>query len=383
MDWQLPLADIDFDFREEAAVMEVLKSRWLTMGAITQAFEEEFSSYVGARHAIAVANGTAALHLACLGVGLGPGDEVIVPSLTFVATANAIRYTGATPIFADIESEQDLDISVNSIEQKLTERTRAIMVMHYGGYACDMPAIMKLARAHGLSVIEDAAHAIGSELEGRKLGIWGNVGCFSFFSNKNMTTGEGGMVVTNDDAVADKMRILRSHGMTTMTWDRHKGHAWSYDVVELGYNYRIDEIRAALGRVQLSKLEHNNQRRRNLSTLYREQLEEFIPTIIVPFNNPRGTSACHLLPVLLPDGCDRLGFMEYMKTHGIQTSIHYPPIHKFQTYSESGKTLYNLPLTEEVAGREVTLPLYPGLTDENVAYVVQAVRGAIHAVSNK
>jgi dTDP-4-amino-4,6-dideoxygalactose transaminase len=168
-----------------------------------------------------------------------------------------------------------------------------------------------------------------------------------------------------------------------MTWDRHKGHAWSYDVVELGYNYRIDEIRAALGRVQLSKLEHNNQRRRNLSTLYREQLEEFIPTIIVPFNNPRGTSACHLLPVLLPDGCDRLGFMEYMKTHGIQTSIHYPPIHKFQTYSEGGKTLHNLPLTEEVAGREVTLPLYPGLTDENVAYVVQAVRGAIHAASNK
>jgi dTDP-4-amino-4,6-dideoxygalactose transaminase len=383
MDWQLPLADIDFDSREEAAVLEVLKSRWLTMGAVTQAFEEESSSYVGARHAIAVANGTAALHLACLGVGLGPGDEVIVPSLTFVATANAIRYTGATPIFADIESEQDLDISVNSIEQKLTERTRAIMVMHYGGYACDMPAIMRLARAHGLSVIEDAAHAIGSELEGRKLGIWGNVGCFSFFSNKNMTTGEGGMVVTNDDAVADKMRILRSHGMTTMTWDRHKGHAWSYDVVELGYNYRIDEIRAALGRVQLSKLEHNNQRRRNLSTLYREQLEEFIPTIIVPFNNPRGTSACHLLPVLLPDGCDRLGFMEYMKTHGIQTSIHYPPIHKFQTYSEGGKTLHNLPLTEEVAGREVTLPLYPGLTDENVAYVVQAVRGAIHAASNK
>jgi dTDP-4-amino-4,6-dideoxygalactose transaminase len=382
MDWKIPLADIDFDSREESAVLEVLKSRWLTMGAVTQAFEEEFASYVGARHAIAVANGTAALHLACLGVGLSTGDEVIVPSLTFVATANAIRYTGAIPIFADIESDQDLDISVNSIEKKLTERTRAIMVMHYGGYPCDMPAIMELARAHGLMVIEDAAHAIGSEIEGRKLGTWSDVGCFSFFSNKNMTTGEGGMVVTNDDSVVDKMRILRSHGMTTMTWDRHRGHAWSYDVVELGYNYRIDEIRAALGRVQLSKLEQNNERRRSLSALYRERLEELIPSIVIPFNKKRGISACHLLPILLPDGCDRVSFMEHMKSNGIQTSIHYPPIHKFKTYAEGGE-VYNLPITENVAGREVTLPLYPGLTDENVADVVLSVQGAIHQANNK
>ncbi len=376
MEWQIPLADIDFDSREEAAVLEVIKSRWLTMGAVTQAFEEEFASYVGARHAIAVANGTAALHLACMGLGLGLGDEVIVPSLTFVATANAVRYTGARPTFADIESEQDLDISLSSIEQKLTDKTRAIMVMHYGGYACDMPAITKFARAHGLMIIEDAAHAIGSDIDGRKAGVWGDVGCFSFFSNKNMTTGEGGMVVTNDDSAAEKMRLLRSHGMTSMSWDRHKGHAWSYDVVELGYNYRMDEIRAALGRVQLSKLEKNNERRRVLSALYREQLEELIPTIGVPFTEPRGTSACHLFPILLPVGYDRIRFMEHLKTNGIQTSIHYPPIHKFQTYSEGGEARYNLPMTENVAGREVTLPLFAGLTDENVAYVVEAVRSA-------
>jgi dTDP-4-amino-4,6-dideoxygalactose transaminase len=376
MEWRIPLADIDFDSREEEAVLEVLKSRWLTMGAVTQAFEEEFSSYVGARHAIAVANGTAALHLACLGVDLEPGDEVIVPSLTFVATANAIRYTGAVPVFADIESEQDLDISVSSIEKKLSKKTRAIMVMHYGGYACDMVAITKLARAHGLLVIEDAAHAIGTEIDGRKAGILGDVGCFSFFSNKNMTTGEGGMVVTNNDAAADKMRILRSHGMTSMSWDRHRGHAWSYDVVELGYNYRLDEIRAALGRVQLSKLDKNNQRRRDLSAIYREQLEELVPNIVMPFAQPRGISACHLLPVLLPDGSDRTGFMEHMKTNGIQTSIHYPPIHKFRTYAESGDAPYNLPVTENAGGREVTLPLYPGLTDDDVAYVVQTIRSA-------
>ena len=378
MEWRIPLADIDFDSDEEAAVLKVIKSRWLTMGAMTQAFEEEFAAYTGARHAIAVANGTAALHLACMVIGLKDGDEVIVPSLTFVATANAIRYTGAIPVFADIESEQDLDISVRAIEQKITERTRAIMVMHYGGYACDMPAITKLAREKGLAIIEDAAHAIGSEIDGRKMGVWGEVGCFSFFSNKNMTTGEGGMVVTNNDAMADKLRILRSHGMTTMSWDRHKGHAWSYDVVELGYNYRIDEIRAALGRVQLSKLDRNNERRRILSALYREQLQELVPTIVVPFNETRGISACHLLPILLPAGSDRLRFMEYMKSHGIQTSIHYPPIHKFQAFAEVGLGAGDLPVTENVTGRQVTLPLYPTLKEEDVTVVVQAVQGAFH-----
>jgi dTDP-4-amino-4,6-dideoxygalactose transaminase len=303
--------------------------------------------------------------------------------ISFVATANAVRYTGSTPVFADIESEQDLDISVNSIEKKLTERTRAIVVMHYGGYACNMPAITKLARDRGLTVIEDAAHAVGTEIDGRKMGTWGDVGCFSFFSNKNMTTGEGGMVVTNNDAAADKMRILRSHGMTTMSWDRHRGHAWSYDVVELGYNYRIDEIRAALGRVQLGKLEQNNERRRDLTLLYREQLEEFVPTIVVPFKKPRGISACHLLPILLPVGTDRIAFMEYLKSKGIQTSIHYPPIHRFQTYTDNSTAIQDLPLTENITGREVTLPLYPGLSDDNVAEVAQAVRAAIHEIAAK
>jgi dTDP-4-amino-4,6-dideoxygalactose transaminase len=376
MEWRIPLADIDFSSEEEEAVLQVLRSRWLTMGAVTQAFEEEFASYVGVRHAVAVANGTAALHLACIATGLGPGDEVIVPSLTFVASANAIRYTGAVPVFADIESEQDLTISLRSIEQRLTNHTRAIMVMHYGGYPCDMPAIMKLAKAHQLVVIEDAAHAIGSEIEGCKMGVWGDVGCFSFFSNKNMTTGEGGMVITNNDAIAHQLRLLRSHGMTSMSWDRHRGHAWSYDVVDLGYNYRIDEIRAALGRVQLRKLERNNELRRKLTAIYREQLEELAPQIVVPFNKMRGVSACHLLPILLPRGSDRINFMEHMKSRGIQTSIHYPPIHKFHIYANGEKAPYHLPVTDDVVDREVTLPLYPGLIDKDVAVVVQAVRDA-------
>jgi len=166
--------------------------------------------------------------------------------------------------------------------------------------------------------------------------------------------------------------------MTSMSWDRHKGHAWSYDVVELGYNYRMDEIRAALGRVQLSKLEKNNERRRTLTRLYREQLEELTPTIIVPFAEVRGTSACHLLPILLPEGYNRINFMEHLKANGIQTSIHYPPSHKFRTYAESADAPYELPVTEDVAAREVTLPLYPGLSDDDVAYVVQTIRNAIH-----
>ncbi len=380
MEWRIPLSDIDFDETEEAAVLEVVKGRWLTMGANTQAFEEEFAAHTGIKHAIAVANGTAALHLACITAGLGPGDEVITPSLTFVATANAIRYTGASAVFADIESKDDLDISLSSIKQNLTDRTRAIMVMHYAGYPCDMIAITDFAKAHNLIVIEDAAHASGSRIDEREMGTWGLVGCFSFFSNKNMTTGEGGMVVTNDDEIAQKLHILRSHGMTTMSWDRHRGHAWSYDVVELGYNYRIDEIRAALGRIQLRKLDRNNERRQNLTTLYREQLQEIVPSIIVPFKSPRGIPSCHIMPVLLPDGIDRLQFMERMKSFGIQTSIHYPPIHKFKIYSEGSR--WNLPLTEDVVNREVTIPLYPTMSENDVAIVVQAIRDSLNTTGH-
>jgi dTDP-4-amino-4,6-dideoxygalactose transaminase len=306
----------------------------------------------------------------------------VVPSLTFVATANAIRYTGATPVFADIASSQNLCISPATIKRSLTERTRAIIVMHYAGYACDMPGILELARQRGLRVIEDAAHAVGSELNGRKLGTWGDVGCYSFFSNKNLTIGEGGMLVTDDDAIAEQLRILRSHGMTAMTWDRHQGHAWTYDVVALGYNYRIDEIRAALGRVQLNKLERNNVRRKALTVLYQSLLQELAPSIEIPFQDHPGNSACHIMPVLLPAACNRIRFMEQMKAQGIQTSIHYPPIHTFKAYVEKGISSDNLPVTEDVASREVTLPLYPTMTENQAESVAQAVRVALEDNGN-
>ena len=382
-DWRIPLSDIDLGVDEISSVEEVLKSRWLTMGRVTQDFESAFATYNGAKHALAVNNATAALHMACMAIGLKPGDEVIVPSLTFVASANSIRYTGATPVFADITSETDLNISPDAIEACITDRTRAIMLVHYGGYACDMQRILELARKYELKVIEDAAHATGSWLQDRHLGPWGDIGCFSFFSNKNMTTGEGGMVVTNDDSLFDKLRLLRSHGMTTLTWDRHKGHAWSYDVVELGFNYRIDEIRAALGLVQLSKLERNNERRRRLTQIYQDALSEF-PQIVVPFLHHAGITSAHIMPILLPHDSNRVDFMEQMKSQGIQTSIHYPPVHKFTAYKELGDSnSTGLPITENVAGREVTLPLYPAMTNEDVALVVNAIVNALTSYIQK
>jgi dTDP-4-amino-4,6-dideoxygalactose transaminase len=378
MDWRVPLADIDFGVAEEEAVLQVIRSRWLSMGKGTKEFEQEFATFIGAKHTLAVTNATSALHLACLATGIGPGDEVIIPSLTFVATANAVRYTGATPVFADIESLDWLNISPASIEARITDNTRAILVVHYAGFPCDMPAIMEIANRHNLVVLEDSAHAIGSSLQGHMLGTWGAIGCFSFFSNKNMTTGEGGMLVTNDNELAEKLHLLRSHGMTSVSWDRHQGHAYSYDVVDLGYNYRIDEIRSALGRVQLGKLPAGNHRRAELSALYRELLAELVPQVELPFGIPRGTSCHHIQPVLLPPGKDRIRFMETLRQRGIQTSIHYPPVHLFKIYQEQWeKRGAALPITQEAASRELTLPLYSTMQKEQVEWVVQAVKEAL------
>lgn len=376
MNWRIPLSDIDFDEAESLAVQSVLKSRWLTMGKVTQEFEATFAAHVQAKHAIAVTNATAALHLACLALGLGPGDEVIVPSLTFVATANAVRYVGATPIFADIISSDDLNISPKAVESLVNARTRAIIVVHYAGYSCDMEAILSIAKQHNLFVIEDAAHAVGSELDGRPLGTWGDVGCFSFFSNKNMTTGEGGMMTTNNDDLAQKLNRLRSHGMTSLTWDRHKGHAYSYDVIDLGYNYRIDEIRAAIGLAQLSKVERNNERRRSLTQVYRDALQELAPQVAVPFQSHMGKTSAHIMPILLPQETKRKEFIDSMKENGIQTSIHYPPIHTFTAYKDTMS--WDLSVTEDVAKREITLPLYPAMSNDDVVVVVSAIQASLN-----
>lgn len=378
MNWRVPLADVQLGPEEAAAVLSVLQSGWLTMGAVTQNFEQDFATFCGAQYALAMTNATAALHLACLSVGVGVGDEVIVPSLSFVASANAIAYTGAAPVFADIEGENWLTISPKAIEEALTPKTKAIMVMHYAGYACDMPQVMAIAKKHHLAVIEDAAHAVGASLQGKALGTWGDVGCYSFFGNKNMTTAEGGMLVTDDAQIAQKARLLRSHGMTTLTWDRHHGHASTYDVVALGYNYRIDEIRSAIGREQLKKIPAGNRRRGELARLYRDLLAELVPQVDIPFRAPRGESSYHIMPVLLPKGADKARFMANMKEHGIQTSWHYPPAHTFSIYTNSSdRHSASLALTNLVAQREVTLPLFPSMTDDQVSMVVEASRASL------
>jgi dTDP-4-amino-4,6-dideoxygalactose transaminase len=382
MKWIVPLSDIDFSECEREAVLSVLDSGWLAMGEVTANFEAEFAKTIGVKHAIAVTNGTASLHLACLALGLGPGDEVIVPSLTFVATANAILYVGAVPVFADITGEDDLTISPEAIEAKITKKTRAIMVMHYGGYPCDMPAIKEIADRHNLFIIEDAAHSPGASIENIPLGAWGNIASFSFFPNKNLTTGEGGMLVTDNDELAQKMRILRSHGMTTLTWDRHRGHAWSYDVVDLGYNYRIDEIRSAIGREQLKKLGENNERRRALTRCYRNAIQQNGIEVKIPFGEHPGISACHILPILLPKELNRDAFAQKMKESGIQTSLHYPPIHQFTYYRANN--LFppaNLPVTERITLREVTLPLYPKMEEADIETVLSAVLQALKSAA--
>ena len=378
MEMLVPLADLDFGEGESQAVLEVLNSRWLTMGAVTQEFESQFAEMAGVKHALAVSNGTAALHLACLVLGIGPGDEVILPSLTFVATANAVLYTGAEVRFADIIGPQELNISPDSILKQITPRTKALILMHYGGYPCRMPEILEIADRYNLALIEDAAHAPGARLEGRALGTWGDVGCFSFFSNKNLATGEGGMLVTQRDDLAERARLLRSHGMTSLTWDRYKGHAYSYDVVDLGYNYRIDEMRSALGLVQLSKLDKNNKRRKDITQTYWGALHG--SRLGLPFREyaaqPVNSGSYHIFPVLLPEGVRRKDFMDSLRLAGIQTSIHYPPIHQF-SYHRQFVSGVALPRTERVAEREVTLPLYSSMSDSQVDLVLRAVKVAL------
>lgn len=369
--WKIPLSDLNFDEAEERAVLEVIRSKWLTMGDVTGRFEKAFAEMVGVKHALAVANCTAALQLAYRAVGVGRGDEIVLPSLTFVATANAAVVEGATPVFADIVGEEDLTVSPSDVAARITSKTRAVTVVHYAGYACDMSPILEAARKVGAAVIEDCAHSPGATHEGRMTGSLGTVGCFSFFSNKNMTTGEGGMLTTDDDALAAKMRLLRSHGMTTLTLDRHRGHSFSYDVVEAGYNMRLDEIHSALGLVQLGKLPAANAKRRELVLRYREGFAG-ARRVGVPFAHREG--AYHIMPILLAEGTDRNAFMTGMREAGIQTSIHYPPIHGFTHYRavvpEASKSL---PWTERVAGRIVTLPLHPGLSLHDVDTVVAKV----------
>jgi dTDP-4-amino-4,6-dideoxygalactose transaminase len=296
---------------------------------------------------------------------------VIVPTLTFVATAAAMLHTGAAVSLADSTSLDDFSIDPDEIERLVTPRTKAVAVVHYGGFPVNIDSVRNAAARHGLLVLEDAAHALGSELHGESCGRLGDAGCFSFFPNKNMTTGEGGMVVFRDEDAAARARLLRSHGMTSLTWDRHKGHATGYDVVELGYNYRIDEPRAALGIVQLSRVDELNQARARLAARYRRNLAGAV--FALPSFGDRGRSAHHLAAVLAPSSDERDRTRTRLREQRIQTSVHYPPVHRF-TFYKSGSD--NLPCAEAIADRVLTLPLHPKLTEADVDEVCSALLDA-------
>lgn len=375
--WEIPLSDLVIDSELEAAVRETVLSGWWSMGPRIAEFEAAFAEFVGTEHAFAVANGTAALHLALLAAGCGPGDEVVLPSLNFVAAANVAIRIGATPVFCDIGGGTDLNLDPDDVRAAIGPSTKAIVALHYGGLPCAIDELRRLADEAGIALVEDAAHAPGASAGGRAMGSIGELGCFSFFANKNMPVGEGGMVVTRDAGLADRVRLLRSHGMTTLTWDRARGHAHSYDVVLPGFNYRLDEVRAALGLVQLRRLPAENQARGRLVERYRALLApEGVE--LLPRAPAEGVEAAyHLAVALLPAGVEQHTVREALQAKRIQTSFHYPPIHTFSAYRDhSGRAL---PRTEEAAKRLVTLPLYGHMGDEAVERVAAAVVEAVRS----
>jgi dTDP-4-amino-4,6-dideoxygalactose transaminase len=371
--WKVPVADLHITEEDIAVVADVYRSGWLSMGRRTAEFEEALAGYAGARHAVAVSSGTAALHLSCAAVGLGPGDDVIVPSLTFVATVNAIAYTGARPVFADLASVSEPWLSVERVQAALTPATRAVLNVSYGGHSGDIERLSSFCAERGLLLLEDAAHSLGSRLSGRHLGTFGIAGAFSFFANKNLAVGEGGAIVTDDAELAERVRLLRSHGLTSLSWERSQPGTPDYDVIARGFNYRIDEPRAALGKARLARVDHENAARALLDDRYRRELDGMgLECLLAP--GPALRAAHHLFCVLCEGAADRDAFRQGLSAQGIQTSLHYPPVHRLSIYSEPR---FDLPVTDEYANRSVTLPMYAHMTEREQDLVFDAVRSTL------
>ncbi len=372
----IPLFDIRLKDSEVEAVESALRSGWLTMGPRTASFEKAFAEHLGAEHAVAVSSATAALHLAYLAAGVGPGDEVIVPAITFVATANAVRYCGGTPVLAELKGQHDLGIDPDDVAARITDRTRAVCAVHFAGYASEIDALRELCDARGIALIEDAAHSpSATTLDGRKLGTIGLASAFSFFSNKVLSCGEGGLLATNDAAVAEQARSLRAHALTSGTWDRHRGHAASYDVTALGFNYRIDEPRAALLIERLKGLEDDIERRRELVHRYRQNLAG-VEGLTLPYRDEEvDRSSCYVMPVMIDDPTLRDPLRDLLQERWkVQTSVLYPAIHEFTAYAG---TSGELPRSELAARSELTLPLYPHLTHADQDRVLEGVTAGL------
>ena len=361
-----------------AAVVDVLRSDWLTTGPTVERFERSFAELVGSPHAVAVTNGTAALHLAMLAAGVGPGDEVIVPTMTFAASANAARYVGAEVRFCDVLPDT-LGIDVAKATELITSRTRAIVVVDYAGIPCDLDGVMTLAEQHGLTVIEDACHAVGATYRGRPIGSIAHLSTFSFHPVKHLTTGEGGMVTTADPELDRRLRRLRNHGIDSDFRQRETSGTWEYDVVELGYNFRLSDINAALGASQVTKVPRWVERRRELAERYRELLADLPVDLLVEPEHVR--ASWHLFPVLLDPARgapDRASVFARLRAAGVGVNVHYRPLHLHTSFRGDARRA-DLPVAEAAYERLLSLPMWHGLHDAEQEQVVAKLADILRA----
>jgi len=374
----LPIAKPDLSEEDIAEVVDTLRSGWLTYGPKTQRFEEEFRRTVGSAHAVAVNSCTAGMHLALLAAGIGPGDEVITTPLTFPATVNVILHVGATPVLADV-CRDDLNIDPEDVRRRLTPRTRAIMPVHYAGQPCRMDELLAVARMNGLTVIEDAAHAAGSSYKGRPVGRLGDMTVFSFYAIKNMTTGQGGMVTTDDYVIADSVRSLRNHGLDADAWKRYSavGRPF-YTLTAPGFNYGMNDLQASIGLGQLARLPEFNAKRARLAEHY-TKLFAALPEVETPALREDVVSNWHLYVLRLNQvGISRDEFAEELRQRGVGTAVHFLPAHYHPYYRERlGFRKGDYPVAEAEFERLISLPLFPLMTETDVERVVEAVEGII------
>jgi len=361
---------------EIEAVAEVMKSGWIGLGPKTEEFERKFAKFVNVKYAVGLNSATAALHLSLLTTGIGPGDEVLIPSLTFISTGHAVLYLGATPVFVDV-SEDTLCMDPVDLQRKITKKSKAVIPVDYGGHPADLDSISHIAKVNELVVIEDASHATGSKYKRRMIGSICDLTCFSFHAVKNLATGDGGMVTTNNLKTAQKLRNLRWMGINKNTWEReelvaqrkYRQYGWYYDVAELGYKYHMNDIAAAIGLVQLKKLNQANKKRRKLAARYTNHLRD-LAWIETPIIKDNVISAQHNY-VIKTSFRDELNL--YLKSKGISTGVHYMPIHHFTFYKRNLLTA-KVPVTEEVWKRLLTLPLYPTLSIKDQNRVIKAIK---------
>ncbi len=362
-------------------VVESLRQGWLTMGPKTIRFEEAFRGYVKAPHAVAVNSCTAALHLALRVIDLQPGDEVLLPTTTFVASAEVVTYFGARPVLVDIEPETHL-MDVRKLEEKITPRTRAVIPVHYGGQPCDMDDILDIARTHRLAVIEDAAHALPAWYKGKIIGNIGDITAFSFYATKTLATGEGGMATTANREWAERMRVLRLHGISKDAWKRYTAAgSWRYDVIENGYKYNTTDLNAALGLAQLNKVEWMWKERRRIARRYHQAFAGEKGLLPYQVKSDR-TSAWHLYPIRLnleALNCSRDRFAEELKGRGIGISVHFIPLYHFTYYQKNGYSPAGYAQSEWVFERNLSLPIFPGMTEEEIDHVIEGVLSSLQA----